>query len=169
MLQESKLFIFVRLFTGFNCSKEDQSGACSLYNSVLQRRVNSLTNDRTQIIKVAHYWSLEVSHHKRPVMEKVFLCDDVFMAFLPWRHPSMCEARMPRTYDLPAAPLSWSSSQQHYGDVIMTTIASQITSLTIVYPTFIRAQIKVNIKAPRHWPLCGEVTGDRWIPCTKGR
>ena len=29
---------------------------------------------------------------------------------------------------------------------------------------FIRAQIKVNIKAPRHWPLCGEFTGDRWIP-----
>ena len=29
---------------------------------------------------------------------------------------------------------------------------------------FIQAQIKENIKAPRHWPLCGEVTGDRWIP-----
>ena len=27
---------------------------------------------------------------------------------------------------------------------------------------FIRAQIKENIKAPRHWPLCGEYTGDRW-------
>ena len=26
---------------------------------------------------------------------------------------------------------------------------------------FIRAQIKVNIKAPRHWPLCGKFTGDR--------
>ena len=29
---------------------------------------------------------------------------------------------------------------------------------------FIRAHIKENIKAPRHWPLCGEFTGDRWIP-----
>ena len=29
---------------------------------------------------------------------------------------------------------------------------------------FIRAQIKENIKVPRHWPLCGEFTGDRWIP-----
>ena len=47
----------------------------------------------------------------------------------------------------------------HYGDVIMGAIASQITSLTIVYPTFIQAQIKENIKAPRHWPLCGEFTG----------
>ena len=34
---------------------------------------------------------------------------------------------------------------------------------------FIHAQIKANIKAPRHWPLCGKVTGDRWIPRTKGQ
>ena len=26
-----------------------------------------------------------------------------------------------------------------------------------------------KIKAPRHWPLCGEFTGDRWIPHTKGQ
>ena len=29
---------------------------------------------------------------------------------------------------------------------------------------FIQAQIKQNIKASRHWPLCVEFTGDRWIP-----
>ena len=29
---------------------------------------------------------------------------------------------------------------------------------------FIQAQIKENIKAPRHWPLWGEFTGARWIP-----
>ena len=34
---------------------------------------------------------------------------------------------------------------------------------------FIQAQIKENIKAPRHWPLWGEFTGDRWIPSTKGQ
>ena len=28
-------------------------------------------------------------------------------------------------------------------------------------------QIKENIKAPRHWPLCGEFTGHRWISRTK--
>ena len=31
---------------------------------------------------------------------------------------------------------------------------------------FIQAHIKENIKAPRHWPLCGEFAGDRWIPHT---
>ena len=56
----------------------------------------------------------------------------------------------------------------HYNDVIMVTMASQITSLTmIVHSTVYSAQIKENIKAPRHWPLCGEFTGDRWIPRTK--
>ena len=29
--------------------------------------------------------------------------------------------------------------------------------------------IKENIKAPRHWPFCGEFTGDRWIPRTNGQ
>ena len=49
----------------------------------------------------------------------------------------------------------------------MGMIAAQITSLTMVYSTFIQAQIKENIKALRHWPLWGEFTGDRWIPHTK--
>ena len=57
----------------------------------------------------------------------------------------------------------------HYSDVIMGTVASQITNLTIVTQPFIQTQIKENIKAPRHWPLCGEFTGDRWIPRTNGQ
>ena len=58
----------------------------------------------------------------------------------------------------------------HYSDVTMDTIASQITSLTIIFTQpFIQTQIKENIKAPRHWPLWGEFTGDRGIPRTKGQ
>ena len=60
-------------------------------------------------------------------------------------------------------------SNPHYNEVIMSTLASQITSLAIVYSTFIRVEIKENIKAPLHWPFCGESTGDRWIPLTKGQ
>ena len=30
-------------------------------------------------------------------------------------------------------------------------------------------RIKYIIKALRHWPLCGEFTGDRWIPRTNGQ
>ena len=54
----------------------------------------------------------------------------------------------------------------------MGAIASQITSLAIIYSitqSFIQTHIKENIKAPRHWPLCGEFTGDQWIPHTNGQ
>ena len=40
----------------------------------------------------------------------------------------------------------------HYSDVIMSVVASQITSFTIVYST-VYSGIKENIKAPPHWPL----------------
>ena len=53
---------------------------------------------------------------------------------------------------------------KYYNDVIMGAMASQITSLAIVYWTVYSGADKKNIKAPRHWPLCGEFTGDRWIP-----
>ena len=56
------------------------------------------------------------------------------------------------------------NSMGHYNDVMMSTMASQITSLTIVYSIVIQAQIKENIKAPRHWPLCGEFTGTGEFP-----
>ena len=51
----------------------------------------------------------------------------------------------------------------------MDTMASKIISLIIVYLTVFQAQIKENIKAPRHWTLCGELTGGRWIPRTNGQ
>ena len=57
----------------------------------------------------------------------------------------------------------------HYDDVIMGAMASQITSLTIVYSTVYSGEDKRKHEAPRHWPLCGEFTGDRWIPRTNGQ
>ena len=41
----------------------------------------------------------------------------------------------------------------HYCDVIMGTMASQITSLRLFTQPFIQAQIKENSKAPRYWPF----------------
>ena len=48
-------------------------------------------------------------------------------------------------------------------------MASHIISLSIVYSVVHSVQIKENIKAPCQWPLCGEFTGDRGIPRTKGQ
>ena len=44
----------------------------------------------------------------------------------------------------------------------MGVTASQINSLTTVYSTFVQAQIKENIKAPRHCLCAGNslVTGE---------
>ena len=58
----------------------------------------------------------------------------------------------PRTIALP-----------HYNEVIMRAMASPIASPRMFAQPFIQAQIKENIEAPRHWPLCGEFTVDRWI------
>ena len=45
----------------------------------------------------------------------------------------------------------------------MSATASQITGLTTVYS----GTDQRKSKAPRHWPLWGEFTGDRWIPRIK--
>ena len=55
-----------------------------------------------------------------------------------------------------SAPVMWwlrSSRFNHYCDVRMDTMASQITSLTIVYSTVHAGADQRNIKAPRHWLL----------------
>ena len=52
----------------------------------------------------------------------------------------------------------------------MGAMASQLTNLTIVYSTvYAGAQIKENMKAPRHWPLRGILIGHRWILHTNGK
>ena len=56
----------------------------------------------------------------------------------------------------------------HNSDVIISKMASEINGVLSFYPT-VQRHIKENIKAPRHLPLRGEFTGDRWIPRTKGQ
>ena len=49
----------------------------------------------------------------------------------------------------------------HYSDIIIGRMA-------LITQPFIQAQMKENIKAPRHWHLWGEFTSDRWIPHHNG-
>ena len=51
----------------------------------------------------------------------------------------------------------------------MGAIASEITSLTSVYSVVYSDADQKIIKAPCHWPLCGDLTGDWWIPRTNGQ
>ena len=50
-----------------------------------------------------------------------------------------------------------------------SNVAISRSSIISVSVVLIQAQIKENIKAPHHWPLCEEFTGNRWIPRTKGQ
>ena len=49
----------------------------------------------------------------------------------------------------------------------MTTMASQITSLTVVYSTIYADADQRKIKAPCHWPMCGEFTGTDKFPAQR--
>ena len=71
---------------------------------------------------------------------------------------------------------SFDSCFRHSSINLFITVTSQWARWRLKSPPsrlftqpFIQAQIKENIKARRHWPLCGEFTGDRWIPRTKGQ
>ena len=52
----------------------------------------------------------------------------------------------------------------HYADVRWARWRLKSPASRLFTQPFIQAQIKENIKAQRHWPLCGEFTGDWWIP-----
>ena len=57
----------------------------------------------------------------------------------------------------------------HYDDVIMGTIASQITSLTIVYSTFYSDADQRKHQSPASLAFVWGLHRDRWIPRTKGQ
>ena len=56
------------------------------------------------------------------------------------------------------------SLQWHYND---SDIVSNHQPHDCLLNRLFKAQIRENIKALRHWPLCGEFTGGRWIPRRK--
>ena len=63
----------------------------------------------------------------------------------------------------------WFTSSYHISDVIMSKMASQITSFSFFYSTICPGSDQRKHTALLYWPLCGEFTGDRWIPHTKGQ
>ena len=56
----------------------------------------------------------------------------------------------------------------HYSDVIISTMASQITGISIICSSVCSVQRKYQSSRVTG-PLCGEFTGDRWIPRSKGQ
>ena len=58
---------------------------------------------------------------------------------------------------------------QHYSDVIMTTVASQITSLTIVYSIVYSGADQRIHQSSASLAFVRGIHWDRWIPRTKGQ
>ena len=63
----------------------------------------------------------------------------------------------------------WLKKNIHYDDVMMGTVRLKSPASPLFTQPLIQVQIKENNTAPRHWPLCGEFTGDRWMPRTNGQ
>ena len=106
---------------------------------------------------------------KGPITRKMFLFDDVIMILRKHlardttgrRHKSrQCQYLFKKH--------TFCFICGHYSDVIMGAMTSQITGGLVVHSTVCSGADKKNIKAPRHWPLCGKFTGDRWVPRTNG-
>ena len=57
----------------------------------------------------------------------------------------------------------------HYIDVIMTTVASQITSLTVVYSTVYSDADQRSHQSSASLAFVWGIHRDRWIPRTKGQ
>ena len=53
-----------------------------------------------------------------------------------------------------------SNNRTHYNDVIMGAMRLKSPASRLFAQPFIQVQIKENIKASRHWPLWGELTGE---------
>ena len=66
-------------------------------------------------------------------------------------------------------PSSWRKRTLHYGDVIMTTIASQITSLTVVYSSVYSGADQRKHQSSASLAFVQGIHRDRWIPRTKGQ
>ena len=58
---------------------------------------------------------------------------------------------------------------EHYNDVIMTTMASQITSLTVVYSTVYSDANQRKHQSSTSLAFVWGIHRDRWIPRTKGQ
>ena len=63
----------------------------------------------------------------------------------------------------------WAVMWRHYDDVIMTAIASQITSLTIVYLIVYSGTDKRKHQSSASLAFVRGIHRDRWIPRTKGQ
>ena len=102
----------------------------------------------------------------------IYVSFEVYMLTCSWRNLK-CITLKEFPYSALTVSLLHQKKPTHYGDVVMGTVASQISSLTIVYSTIYsdadqrKHQSSASLAFVRG--IHREFTGDRWIPRTNGQ
>ena len=96
--------------------------------------------------------------------------DPVELEWRVTRWLSMADAKPPSNLGYKSYHTTMIIASTHYSDVIMSAMASQITSPTIVYSTiYSKPRWKKTLKLHVTGLCEGKTTGDRWIPFSKGQ
>ena len=96
--------------------------------------------------------------------------DSVSFTFVPWGQVEIYVSHGFIVLTLEMSTLSWDlSGHFHYDDVIMTTIASQITSITVVYSIVYSDADQRKHQSSASLAFVWGIHRDRWIPRTKGQ
>ena len=130
--------------------------------NLIQVWIESLYSSRMKtLFSFAKYWSFESGFTAAPDFSSIFPCFEILLSKLCnvcHRHVGIFTMNPTTSLYIPEpqkTPHIYSLQWRH-----------KSPAPPLFTQPFIQAQFKGNIKAPRHWPLCGEFTGNRWIPCT---
>ena len=157
---------------------------CSTFCSGAHQRKHQCSASPAFVMGI-HRWPVD-SPHKEPVTPKLFPFDDVIMQmhFLEWKVPCVDlnftfilrvfpGAQLTKHFHWRRLNIKMPSCQycqyRHYIDVIMTTMASQITGLTVVYSTIYSDAYQRKHQRSASLAFVWGIHRYRWIPRTKGQ
>ena len=143
------------------------------------------TSNNTEITKIVCIQMKMSVHHYNWDREKIFhhFPDDIFKCIFSNENEwilitisLVCSKGSNEQYSIIGsenglAPIRWQAIiwATHYTDVIMTTMASQITSLTVVYSTVYLDADQRKHQSSASLAFVWGIHRDRWIPHTKGQ
>ena len=89
--------------------------------------------------------------------------------YIWWRHHGWQIFGLIRCPHIPSNPSNVTCVSWHYNDVIMTTMASLITSLTVVYSNVYSDADQRNHQSSASLAFVWQIHRDLWIPRTNGQ
>ena len=126
------------------------------------------------IFNKSHTWSPDVSNWSILNVIRVLACGSTFMNMIHSKHitdmqylreknrakPNIRDKEVQHDKNFSTrVPLEFALLWRHNGRDGVSNHQPHDCLLSILF-----RHRSENVKAPRHWPLCGELTGERWIP-----